>query len=55
VFTDDQGTAPVTYNPPANTGLRGQDLNVSGSAFGGATPSVTVPGGPSTYMVAVGG
>jgi hypothetical protein len=54
-FTDDQGAAPVTYNPPSNTGLRGQDLTVSGTAFGSATPTVTVTGGPSTYTVAVGG
>jgi hypothetical protein len=54
-FTDDQGAAPVTYNPPSNTGLRGQDLTVSGTAFGGATPTVSVSGGPSTYAVAVGG
>ena len=54
-FSDDQGAAPVTYNPPSNTGLRAQDLIVSGTAFGGATPSVTVTGGPSTYTVVVGG
>jgi hypothetical protein len=54
-FSDDQGAAPVTYDPPSDTGLRAQDLAVSGTAFGGGTPSVTVTGGPSTYTVAVGG
>ena len=54
-FGDDQGAAPVTNNPPSDTGLRAQDLKVSGSAFGGATPNVTVTGGPSTYNVAVKG
>ena len=54
-FSDDQGAAPVTYMPPSNIGLRGQDLTVSGTAFGAATPTVKVTGGPSTYNVAVGG
>ena len=54
-FSDDEGAAPVTYDPPSNTGLRAQDLSVSGSAFGGVAPSVTVTGGPSSYTVAVGG
>ena len=54
-FSDDQGAAPVTYMPPSNTGLRGQDLTVGGTAFGAATPTVKVTGGPSTYNVAVGG
>ena len=54
-FSDDEGAAPVTYDPPSNTGLRGQGLTVSGTAFGAATPRVTVTGGPSTYTVAVGG
>jgi hypothetical protein len=54
-FSDDQGDAPVTYDPPSNTGLRAQDLTVSGTAFGVATPNLTVTGGPSTYNVAVGG
>ncbi|HUA06517.1 MAG TPA: hypothetical protein VMB27_21610 [Solirubrobacteraceae bacterium] len=54
-FTDDQGDAPVTYHPPSNTGLRASDLTVSGTAFGAATPTVAVTGGPSTYTVAVGG
>jgi Putative Ig domain len=54
-FSDDQGAAPVTYMPPSDTGLRGQDLTVGGTAFGGGTPTVNVTGGPSTYTVAVGG
>ncbi len=54
-FSDDQGAAPVTYSPPSDIGLRAQDLTVSGSAFGAATPSIAVTGGPSTYTVAVGG
>jgi hypothetical protein len=54
-FSDDQGAAPVTYDPPSDTGLRAQDLTVSGTAFGAATPTVSVTGGPSTYTVAVGG
>ncbi len=37
-FSDDQGAAPVTYDPPSDTGLRPQDLAVSGTAFGGGTP-----------------
>jgi hypothetical protein len=54
-FADDQGAAPVTNDPPSDSGLRAQDLQVFGSAFGGATPNVTVSGGPSTYNVAVTG
>jgi len=54
-FSDDQGAAPVTYSPPSDAGLRAQDLTVSGTAFGAATPTVAVTGGPSTYNVAVGG
>ena len=54
-FSDDQGAAPVTHDPPSDTGLRPQDLAVSGTAFGAATPTVSVTGGPSTYTVAVGG
>jgi hypothetical protein len=54
-FSDDQGAAPVTYHPPSDTGLRAQDLTVSGGAFGSAKPTVNVSGGPSTYTVAVQG
>ncbi|MGD1050095.1 MAG: hypothetical protein ABR947_03390 [Solirubrobacteraceae bacterium] len=54
-FTSDEGPAPVTYHPPSDIGVRAQDLTVSGSAFGGATPVVKVSGGPSTYTVAVSG
>jgi hypothetical protein len=54
-FGGNQGAAPVTYNPPSNIGVRAQDLTVSGTAFGGATPQVVVTGGPSTYIVGVSG
>jgi hypothetical protein len=54
-FSDDQGAAPVTYDPPSDIGVRAQDLKVSGSAFGSATPKVSVSGGPSTYTLAVSG
>ncbi|HXW79342.1 MAG TPA: putative Ig domain-containing protein, partial [Acidimicrobiales bacterium] len=54
-FTSDEGAAPVTYDPPSNIGLRAQDLQVSGTAFGAGTPNVTVTGGPSTYTAVVTG
>jgi hypothetical protein len=54
-FTNGEGAAPVTYDPPSNIGVRAQDLSVSGTAFGAATPVVSVSGGPSTYNVAVSG
>lgn len=54
-FTNSEGAAPVTFDPPSNIGLRAQDLTVAGSAFGGAMPTVRVSGGPSTYTVAVSG
>src|SRR5262249_53926584 len=41
-FGSDEGAAPVTYGPPSNIGVRPGDLAVSGSAFAGATPNVTV-------------
>jgi large repetitive protein len=52
-FAADGLQAPVTYNPPSDTGVRAQDLTVSGTAFGAATPKVVVSGGPSNYTVAV--
>jgi hypothetical protein len=54
-FASDGSAAPVTYDPPSDIGVRPQDLQVGGTAFGTATPSVTVSGGPSTYTVGVSG
>ena len=42
-FSDDQGAAPVTYDPPSDTGLRAQDLAVSGTAFGGEPQASASP------------
>src|SRR3954447_12796479 len=54
-FSNNEGKAPVTYNPPSTIGVRPQDLAVSGTAFDGATPKVVVTGGPSNYKVSVSG
>ena len=54
-FTSGGNEAPVTYSPPSNTGVRAQDLSVTGTAFGAGTPIVSVSGGPATYTVNVSG
>ena len=54
-FTANGEAAAVTFHPPtpSDVGLRPQDVQISGSAPGTLTSTVT--GGPSTYDVAVSG
>ena len=54
-FTSNGEAQGVTFHPPtpSDVGLHAQDVQVSGSAPGTLTPTVT--GGPSTYAVAVSG